>query len=640
MLKERQAYRPDIDGLRAVAVLLVVAFHLHLPLIHGGYIGVDIFFVISGFLITGIIAREIDAARFSVAAFYERRARRILPALIVMMLASTACALYYLLPKELCSYSWSMLGATFSYSNIYFWATEDYFDAPAQLKPLLHTWSLAVEEQFYLFLPLILLWCSRYKTKYRNAFLIFLALASFAWSAWAAFHSPASAFYLLPSRAWELLLGAFIALGLVPAIRNRWMAEAISLTGLILICFSTYAFRTITPFPGFAAALPCVGAGMILAAGKDSSSTVGKLLSLPPVRFIGLISYSVYLWHWPLIVFTSMGFLSIVPKNSAFYPFFLLVLSLVLGALSWKFVEQPFRAGIFKKTSRGRLFSAAATTMVAFGAISMFFIYRDGFPSRFPTRAVEVASQVEQPEQMRVGTCFITSKYSFSAYRSDLCLKIDPAKDNYLLLGDSHSAMLWTGLHKELTDINILQASVAGCNPVYTSSGHSDCGRMIRYLLNDFLPNHRIQGVFLSARWASEQDFAQLQPTIEWFKAHGIPVYCFGPVVEYDAPLPRLLAYSIAFQKPAMVDQHMNKAFFAMDGKMKQKAEDDWKVHYISIIDAVCADGTCPLYANADETEAFLGDDNHLSEAGSILVMEKLVASGQIPGQEKNVAQR
>jgi hypothetical protein len=273
--------------------------------------------------------------------------------------------------------------------------------------------------------------------------------------------------------------------------------------------------------------------------------------------------------------------------------------------------------------------------MAAFVAIAALFLIMDGFQFRFPLRAVQVASRVEQPQQMRVGTCFVTSKYSIDAFRPDLCMQVDPAKDNYLLLGDSHSAMLWSGLHREMGGAHILQASVAGCNPVYGASARNDCGRMMQYIFNEFLPSHRIQGVILTARWASEEEFEQLKPTVDWFKLHRIPVYLVGPVVEYDTPLPRLLAYSIANNQPESVDQHMKKSFFEMDARMKHKVEDDWKVHYISIISAVCVDGECPHYADVNQTEAFLGDDNHLSNAGSMYVVGKLLASGQLPNEDR-----
>jgi peptidoglycan/LPS O-acetylase OafA/YrhL len=266
-------HRPDVDGLRALAVMLVLAFHLEVPHLRGGFVGVDVFFVISGYLITSIIVKDIRASRFSIPAFYERRARRILPALVVVMLTCTCLTLHYLFPSELVAYARSMLAATFSYSNIYFWYTAGYFDAPAQAKPLLHTWSLAVEEQFYLVLPMLLLLISTRWPRRRNAVVVALAACSFLWSVWSAYKLPIDAFYLPLSRAWELLAGSILALDLLPPITVAWAREIAALVGISFIgCAATY-YSGQTPFPGLAGVLPCVGALLVLAAGRYGSST-------------------------------------------------------------------------------------------------------------------------------------------------------------------------------------------------------------------------------------------------------------------------------------------------------------------------------------------------------------------------------
>jgi peptidoglycan/LPS O-acetylase OafA/YrhL len=629
--KTELPYRPDIDGLRALAVLLVVAFHLDVPLCHGGFVGVDVFFVISGYLITGIIAKEIASGRFSIARFYERRARRILPALFGVLAAATLLSTYYLLPDELISYSKSMLGATFSYSNLYFRATADYFDAPSHIKPLLHTWSLAVEEQFYIFLPVLLFLLSRKLPKYRVMFLWVVAIVSLGYSSWAAYHSPDSGFYLLTSRAWELLAGSLLALQAYP-VKRWWLREAMGAAGLGLILLAATRYNGGTPFPGAAAVLPVLGAVLILAAGRHEVSLVGRLLSLPPVRFIGRISYSVYLWHWPLIVYTGMGFLAFLPRTRFGYASSIMGLSLVLGALSWKFVEQPFRAGVPGRWTRNKVFGVSLAAMATSAAVALVFLALGGWKTRFPSQAVQIAAQTSQPQDARMGTCFITTKYRFREdYQPDVCLRIDPAKDNYLLLGDSHSAVLWSGLQSQMTGVNVLQASASGCNPVLGTTTSNDCGRMMKYIFGSFLPSHSIRGIFLTARWRDDFEFARLAPTVVWCRQHNIPVYIFGPVVEYDAPLPKLLAYSIAFKDPGVVERHMRSEFFAMDTEMKHMAEADWKVHYISIADAACSGGKCLHYADSAETIAFLGDDNHFSTAGSKLIAQKLIASGELP---------
>jgi peptidoglycan/LPS O-acetylase OafA/YrhL len=636
--KTELKYRSDIDGLRALAVLLVLGFHLEMRQFSGGFIGVDVFFVISGYLITGIIAKEIDASRFSILGFYERRVRRILPALFAVMAASSLLIFRYLLPSEVISYAKSMLGATFSYSNFYFWSTSDYFDAPAHTKPLLHTWSLAVEEQFYVVLPLLLLFLARQWSRRRNSILVALALLSLGWSAWSAYHSPDAAFYLPVSRAWELLTGSLLALNIVPAIHSRWARETSSLVGLALICYAAVFYTSTTPFPGFAALLPCVGSAMILASGRHGSSMVGKILSLKPITFIGLISYSVYLWHWPLIVFTKMGFLPEIPRRHIFYVPIIVALSLILGYLSWRFIEQPFRVGRLRQLARPKLLGGAALAMAAYASVALSFLFLHGLPSRFPAKAIDIADVQDSPEKARLGTCFITGKQTFEQFRSDMCLQTDPAKENYLLLGDSHSAVLWYALAKQMPAAKILQASVSGCKPVLGGISRGDCGRMMHYIFDDFLPTHSVQGVFLTARWSSEKDFENAQAIVTWCARHKVELYIIGPVVEYDAPLPKLLAYSIALHDPNLPEQHMRTDFFDLDARMKHKAEDDWKVHYISLIDAECPARKCLDYADAAQTASLMQDDNHLSNAGSMLVMQKILQAGQLPASDSRRA--
>lgn len=624
-------YRPDIDGLRALAVLLVLFFHLQVGRLSGGFVGVDVFFVISGYLITGIIVKETETSGFSVVKFYERRARRILPALFVVLSVCTLLALRYFLPGELMSYARSLLSATLSYSNIYFWSTTDYFDAPALTKPLLHTWSLAVEEQFYLIWPLLLLLFSRRWLTARKWMVAGLFTASLAWSIWAAHYSPDAAFYLPFSRAWELLAGAILALNIVPEIRNKLWREVASIAGLGAILFASLTYSSGTAFPGLAALLPCGGAALIIAAGRFGTSLVGRALSLRPIVWIGLISYSVYLWHWPLIVFIKMGFLPFLSENHRLYVLSIAALSLGLGAASWRLVECPFRVGLVRNISRPKVFGTAAAAIACSAAVALALLSLNGLQSRFPTNAIKVAKLIDTPQQMQIGTCFITTKYRFDQFRADLCMKVDPAKNNYLLLGDSHSAALWYGLSKLMPSANILQASVSGCNPILSDSTHDNCGQMMQFIFHEFLPSHSIQGVFLTARWSNEADFESVRGTVDWCSKHNIAVYILGPVVEYDASLPKLLAFSIAFNDPDLPARHMERRFLDLDTSMRTRTEHDWKVHYVSIVDAECQKGECVRYADRGNELALMGDDNHLSNAGSVWVVRRLMAAGKLP---------
>jgi len=311
-------YRPDIDGLRAVAVLAVLFFHTNIPGFSGGFVGVDIFFVISGFLITSIIIREIQQGTFSIARFYERRIRRIFPALFPVMAFSVAAGFYLMDAKALNDFGKSIASTTLFSSNILFCHQSGYFDAPALEKPLLHTWSLAVEEQFYILFPLALAFI-RQRAKERYLLWISLALSiSLAASIWAVFAKPTQAFYLMQFRAWELLTGSLLALGVIPKPESARLQNALSALGLALVvyCIGFYSEKTL--FPGQNAILPVLGAAMIIHGnGNDNkgNGVIGKLLSIRPLVAVGLISYSLYLWHWPIVAFTR--YLMFRPMNGA-----------------------------------------------------------------------------------------------------------------------------------------------------------------------------------------------------------------------------------------------------------------------------------------------------------------------------------
>ena len=296
-------YRSDIDGLRALAVVPVVLGHAHVTGFAGGFVGVDVFFVISGFLITTILATEAREGSFSLTRFYERRARRLFPALFAVLIFCAAAAWTRFPAEDLEAFGRSLLATIFFGSNMLFWSETGYFDIAAEQRPLLHTWSLAVEEQFYLLFPLAVWWTTRRMGGRYAAWLWPAMGASFVLSVvWVPTH-PSSAFYLVPARAWELLMGSALALGLVPALRQQSHRETCSALGTLFIAMSVVLYDANTPFPGSNAVLPCLGAALVIHAGHSGTTAVGRLLGTKPVVFVGLISYSLYLWHWPLLVF-------------------------------------------------------------------------------------------------------------------------------------------------------------------------------------------------------------------------------------------------------------------------------------------------------------------------------------------------
>lgn len=377
-------YRADVDGLRAIAVLAVLFFHADLGC-HGGYVGVDVFFVISGYLITGLILKNLTAGRFQIVEFWERRARRILPALAVVAAASLAAGWFLLLPLDFQELGQSVIALTMLVSNVYFWKESGYFAQAAEVKPLLHTWSLAVEEQFYLLFPFLLVALRRFSPKALLPAILLLGGASFGLSVWWSYLLPTENFYLLPTRAWELLLGAFFAA--VPARRAgpRWVGETLGGAGLLAIMLAVFFYTRDTRFPGLAALLPCAGAGLVIWSG--GRTTVGKFLATRPIVFVGLISYSLYLWHWPLLVFAK--FTTTVPLTPG-QRILLLLASMVFAAASWRFVETRIRQRTILQ-SRFRIFAFAATSTALLLLAGLALHKSQGVPARLPAEALSYA---------------------------------------------------------------------------------------------------------------------------------------------------------------------------------------------------------------------------------------------------------
>jgi peptidoglycan/LPS O-acetylase OafA/YrhL len=388
-------YRQDIDGLRAIAVLSVALYHAGFGF-HGGYVGVDVFFVLSGFLITGLIVRDLEAGSFSLAGFWERRVRRILPAATAMVLVTLAVGLVVLMPEPAAKLGQAAAAQAFMVANVYFERTTGYFDDPSELLPLLHTWSLAVEEQFYVFFPLVLALAWRGGRRLAFATVVLLAFASFAWSVRQVERDQDAAFYLLPSRAWELLLGAIVALAPAPGQVSRPFRTVTSVAGLVAIGWACLTYRSSTAFPGIAAALPCVGTALILWVEAPGLTPVGRMLSIGPLRFVGLVSYSFYLWHWPALALSRCVLgeeLSPIAAGLA------LAASFGLAVLSWRFVETPFRrpSGL---VPRRTVLVRGALASVAIAALGGLWWFSDGWSSRWDAETLRFVSGNRGPRHL------------------------------------------------------------------------------------------------------------------------------------------------------------------------------------------------------------------------------------------------
>jgi hypothetical protein len=493
---------------------------------------------------------------------------------------------------------------------------------------LLHTWSLAVEEQFYVFFPLLLAFLFRRNGKWVKAGLGILAISSFLFSIWAVAYYPSLAFYWPLTRAWELMCGAWLAIGAVPELKSPVSQNAASLLGFGLICFSAVRYTSATPFPGISALAPCLGTALVIAAGTNGKPLVNRMLSLRPVVFIGLISYSLYLWHWPVIVFHSMG-LGFEGASVNAQKLLLGGVSILLGTLSWRFVERPFRSGN-KGTSAAKIFRMAALCASVPTLAACVFLLGKGFESRFPPRAITVASYLANPQDFdrwhyRIGSCFITSGNSFADLDRATCLAPDGAKPNYLIFGDSHAAHLWYGLSTAFPEDRILQATASGCKPFlhHEKGDRKDCIEVMDMVLHDYLPHSHLKAIIIGGDWV-DSDIPKIAETLAYIKGLGVEPILFGPAVQYDTPLPRLLAIAIKKSEPKSPEQHELATSRALDLKMAALAKNSWDVKYVSYFDALCNGTDCIEYA-APEVP-LQGDVAHFTAPGSVFFAARLKA--------------
>jgi len=612
-------YRPDIDGLRSIAVVPVVLYHAQFYFMRGGYVGVDVFFVISGYLITGMIAPDIEAGRFSISGFYRRRVLRIFPALFAMLLATALGAAWVLTPPEAKDYAWSLAAAALSVSNILFSGQSGYFDAPALSKPLLHTWSLGVEEQFYLVFPLFLILAQKLAPHRMKAALILLSALSLAAGAWVSLSHPIQAFYWMPFRFWELSLGALGALGAFGRMDSALPRHVVGLGGLAAILFAASHFDDNTPWL-LATTVPVFGALAVLIAGAGGEHAAGRLLSLRPMAFVGLISYSFYLWHWPLIVLQHETGALLLNAPHKLGRYVIVALSFVIAVLSWRFIERPFRRGFAQKSS-GAVLRGAAGAMAASVAVAWGMLASDGMAWRYPPRAAAVAEYLNDAghDRIRRHGCFAES---WSRFEPQACLPEKPGEGAILALGDSHAAHLWMGL----TDVfgeRFPLAAGPSCKPLVNDAAFAlpTCRAIMDYVFETYLPKHPVSRVILQARW-TKAEVSRLPATIARLKALGVEPIVVGPVVEYDVALPRLLAESIRLDDPQLVDRARTASVFAVDRAMAAEMA-ELGVRYISLVDLICPNGICAVYADA--ATPLLFDRDHLTEAGARFVARKMV---------------
>ena len=664
------AYRPEIDGLRAVAVLPVILFHSGLHVFSGGFVGVDVFFVISGYLITSIILAEMMAGTFSIVTFYERRARRILPSLFVMMLVSLPLAWLILDPPDFKYFSKSLVAVPLFSSNLLFWLESGYFDAAAELKPLLHTWTLAVEEQYYVFFPLILMLFWKLGRASIVALLAIGASASLIAAQVGASQASSGSFYLLHARAWELLVGSFVAFYFSWRPRAAEAHGAVNqiacAVGLALIVYAVFAFDSSTPFPGLNALVPTMGAALIIVF-CTSRTWVGQLLSSRAFVFIGLISYSAYLWHQPVFAFARNASL-VAPAPAVMLG--LTGLSLVLAWLSWRFVERAFRDR--KQVSRAQIFRFGALASVLFIGLGLTGFVNNGFANRFHVDPA-VMSAFDDPDIR--ASCDVN--YDGNGWGIDFCFFGTPkaqATAQVAVFGDSHSEALLPAFDSagKRLGVSIAHLGVGGCPPllgvdvVVGNYGPGACANLAQRQY-DYVKRNGIKKVILVSRWtlytdgdydherltgyflvnhdsqarskaASRAVFAKaLEHTIDAYRALGTEVMVVAQVPQQLAN-PKNLYYRLArdgsesdAQKLATVDalsvsleKHQQLQQFTR-GLFERDAQQG-RIQLVSLDDALCRGQSCLI----GDQDSWYKDYNHLSAKGVAMVSADI---GRMLGQ-------
>ena len=595
-------YRPEIDGLRTLAVLPVVLYHIGLPGVPGGFVGVDVFFVISGYLISSILIAEISAGRFSIARFYERRIRRIFPALLAMLAFVVIVAPLALLPSEFETLWQELLGAVLFVANFVFRSQSDYFSADSHEKPLLHTWSLGVEEQFYVLAPLLLWAVLTYAPRYRRQIVLALFVASLVASIHLTRTEPDDAFYMLHTRAWELMAGTLLALGLPGRLRSRKAREAAALVGLAALLIAVFSYSAAMEFPGALALLPVLGAALILHSGEGTA--VGALLSRRPAVFVGKLSYSLYLWHWPLIVFArDWGWMDGVLGQAG-----VLAASFAAAWLSWRFVEQTTRDRLALPTPR--LLRGVGLGAAGVVAIGILYSQLGGWPSRWPAdlRGYDMARNDFSPSRKRCHKGDGTPDPAAACVLGD-----GPGPERVLLWGDSHGVELAQAIAEAGVETRAITYS--SCPPVLGQERDSrpDCREHNDEVLAYVLARPEIGTVILAADFNGDSGkYAGVARTADALLAAGKTVFVIGPTPAPGGNVPTRLALggaaSYVFKGPdrAEVARHF-----------------DPQVKLVLPSDLLCKDATCSLLSGGAPV---LFDDNHPSMAGARLIADRLVA--------------
>jgi peptidoglycan/LPS O-acetylase OafA/YrhL len=654
-------YRKEIDGLRAIAVIPVILFHSGFTVFSGGYVGVDVFFVISGYLITSIILEDVKLSRFSVANFYERRARRILPALLLVMAASLPVASHLMLPPDFAELNKSIASAIFFSSNIFFWAQSGYFDTAVELKPMLHTWSLAVEEQYYILFPLIVLAFWRRRSDRLGLSVIIIGAGSLILAHFGATIYPAATFFLLPTRLWELAIGALIAIYALYSHDGGKLSQVgmalrnlLSSVGLLSIFLAVFLFDHSTPFPSLWALLPTLGTALVIGFATPNT-LVGRILGLPIFVGIGLISYSAYLWHQPVLALARHRALKDLTSAESIL---LIGVVFILSYLSWRFVEKPFRNKL--RISR----QALLRVVVPFGSM-LWAISLIG--------AVHSTAIIREDLDVNILESFAISKVRSNCVEDDqgfctFTFSNQKATRTIAIFGDSHANALVPAFFKiaQTQGFDLVMHGFPGCPPllgvkIERGNQRPERCRGLSGRMFDYVKSNDIKDVFLVARWslytdgdydgqkdsyfltdhkisdltksASRQVFSQaVTRTVNAYAAIGVNLYLVHQVPKQEVDPKAIFLKDSRFAKAATAERqrivydnsvdltrHLMLQSFSRRILNQQKLKPGVRV--INLDKQFCGDKKCLL---GTSKLSYYRDADHLNELGANVAGETL----------------
>lgn len=625
-MSDRPAFRADIQGLRAIAVGSVVLFHAFPSAVPGGFVGVDVFFVISGYLITKIIVREIDKQKFSIANFYRRRVRRIFPALLLVCAACFAAGSYLLSPGQFAELGRNLVSTSLFLANVDFWHSSGYFDGLASVKPLLHMWSLAVEEQFYIFFPPLIVLLRRLGSwRVVAATLVGLLLCSLFVSELLVRRAPNTAYYLMPSRAYELLIGGIVAIGVVPAPSRQLWRNATSILGLICILVSSFGFTERLPFPGILALLPCIGTAAVIHAGQVAPTAGGLMISGRPFRLVGDLSYSLYLWHWPVLAFTRTALASQLAARTAALA---VGFAFVAALLTTKYVERPFLRKDFPRLPY--LVIAVATIMVT-SAVGTFTYAHKGFASRFTASARSQFAASSDFNRRRV-ECHDAGNRErpYDAY----CVYGTNTPPDVVVWGDSHGAEVVVPLGERAEEFgrSVRQITSSACPPArgYSSPERPRCADHNEAVLMSIVDDDAVRVVVLLVNQAHYSNTAALkrgyEATVRALLEAKKDVVIIQPIPTMPVEPPSAVGMAVQHGRNPGLLGVPRRSFDAATSEWRSFLEGFRLTPHVSIFDpasVLCNESVCRMFDN--DIGTLYWNHDHLGVSGARYAFKPLL---------------